>query len=109
MHDRDMISLKIIVDVNFPVTINKPIFPLGESHRRQVAPLQPGSKIFQVLSKRHTVRIDIHKNQRVPDINRELWQAERFLLKTLDPFELRRSRQATIQPVGPSMVPALKS
>src|SRR5437870_2220365 len=72
MDDRYMVSFEIVINVDFPITINIPVFTRCKAHIGVITPPDTRREVPQIIFKRSAIGIEINKNKSSPDCDFEL-------------------------------------
>src|SRR3954464_9726140 len=108
MDTRQMISLKVVVDVRFPVALHVISAPLEEFHFAEGKLLYLHGQLTQTLAQRPRIGIEIHKHKVEPFVDSH-WRKRKVLrTKVLYAFDLGRTDQSAVETVGPTVVSAAK-
>src|SRR5204862_5592206 len=74
MHDRDVVALEVVVDVDLPVAIELPRFAMREAEAGVVVARHVGEELAEEIGQRLGVRIEIDEYELVPHLDAELRQ-----------------------------------
>src|SRR3954453_7703129 len=102
MHDRDVIALEVVVDVDLPVAGQLPLFARGEAIATEVVAHDRAEE----FGERGDLMRDRDEEQIAPFLDAELRQAR--LPEILHAFELGRAEERAIEVVGPAVIAALQ-
>src|SRR5262249_34754015 len=106
MHDRDVVPLEIVVDVDLPVAADDPALARSGAHGLEAPRRQPLRQVFESLDERRRRRIQVDEKEAEPALEPEFRERLLFLVEVLDAVELRRVDEAPVQGIAPAVVTA---
>src|SRR5579862_4579670 len=108
MHAGQVISLKVIVDVGFPIALHVVDAALEQLHLAERKFLGLHRKRSQTRPQRWGMRIKIHKHEIEPFLDAHWNERELLRTKSLEAFDLGRADERTVEVIGPSVIAAAK-
>src|SRR5580700_2968755 len=109
MHARQVVSLKIVVDVNLPVALHVIFAASTQLHLSETVLSRLLRQFTQRVEQRQSVRIKIHKDLTLPLTHLNWPQPKLLCTEGLDAFHLWSIHQPSIERVGPSVIAAPKN
>src|ERR1700687_3201780 len=106
MDARQVVSLKIVVDVGLPVAVHFVGAALGEPHAAEIELLRLGGQFAQRLAQRAGLGIKIDKDEVEPFFDANQKEAEVFGIKILGAVEFGGDEQSAVEAVSPAVVAA---
>ncbi len=108
MHGRQVVALKIVVDIGFPVALHLIGAALKELHGAKWKTLGLWSEVADALVERTGIGIEIHEDQVEPFFAAHRHERKVFRAEAFDSFDLGGMVEGAIEVVGPSVVDAAK-
>ncbi len=104
--DRDVVPLEVVVHVDLPVALDRPLLARGGTHRLEPAAGEARRKVFQRFGERRGVVVEVDEEEAHPRFEAKLRQAVLFLAEVLDAVELGSVQEPTVERVAPAVVAA---
>src|SRR5437016_4019816 len=108
MRRRDMIAFKVIIDINFPITVDDVVSPLEVFEFSEIAPKfrHIFRNVAQNLAKTGSLGIEVHEYERSPCFRSKAGQRYGCSIPVFDSLKLRLAQEPAIQRIGPPMIRA---
>jgi len=104
MHAGQVISLKIVVDVGFPIALHVVATTFEELHRGEVEFLGLHFHAAEGLVEGLSIRIQIDENQIEPFLNSDRGEGKLVGIESEDTVKFGGIHQASVEPIGPPVI-----